>query len=87
MNHLHCLWASLTGKRRPYITRLWKPRSLGHITESILWISIEQNGSRDPIRAWRFNLGPTYNGTVAGIFILTPWFSILGHIRTQAPTR
>lgn len=59
--------------------KIGKSYSLGDITDSILWISIE----RKPFAYWRWQLsfGPTYVGTFAGLVVSTPCFVVIAHLR------
>jgi len=53
--------------------------SIGDITESRYWLSVE----RKPWRWWRWGceFGPTYCGTTHGICLMLPFCVVLGHIR------
>lgn len=54
--------------------------SFGDICKSRLWLSIARKPFRwDRWYAEHFN--GTYNGTVYGVILATPWFVILGHER------
>lgn len=59
--------------------KIGKSYSIGHITETSYWLSIE----RKPFRHWRWfiSLSPTYAGTNRGLIIGTPWIVVLGHTR------
>lgn len=59
--------------------KIGKSYSIGSITRTKYWLSIE----RKPFRHWRWLLSfkPTYHGTTRGLLIGTPWFVVLGHIR------
>lgn len=54
-------------------------RSIGSITDSRFWLSIQRRPFN--IRRWFIGFGKTYVGTTHGICIIVPGFSILGHIR------
>lgn len=56
--------------------------SFGNITETEFWISLE----RKPLRWWRWGLhfGPTYNGTIWGVVLMTPCIVVISHIRKES---
>jgi hypothetical protein len=59
--------------------------SLGDICKTKYWISIE----RRPFAWWRWgiNFKPPYYGTTKGVLLMTPFFTILGHIRDLSVTK
>jgi hypothetical protein len=59
--------------------------SLGDICNTKYWISIEPRYTC--YRRWGLRFGPTYNGTIRGILVMTPWFTILGHVRDLSVTK
>ena len=52
---------------------------IGDIGKTKYWLSVERRPFN--IRRWFLSFKPTYFGTTAGICIIFPGFSILGHIR------
>lgn len=52
---------------------------IGDICESRVWLSINKRPL--VLSRWCLGFGPTYNGTIAGIVLATPWFVVIGHVR------
>ena len=53
--------------------------SFGDIVTSRAWVSFERRYF--DWRRWSLGFGPTYNGTTHGVVLLTPWFTVVGHVR------
>lgn len=54
---------------------------IGDIQRTRLWLSV----NRRPLRwsRWLLSFGGTYNGTIGGVVLATPFFVLIGHVRSK----